>query len=116
MLTFGESGLPSDILDVINENPKFKKPSPIQAVAWPVALQGRDMIGIAQTGSGKTLAFILPALVHANAAMDAGREGPSVLVMAPTRELACQIEEEAAKFAEGVGLTTLCLYGGRGRK
>jgi len=116
VLSFGESSLPADVLDILSQNPKFKAPSPIQAQAWPVALQGRDMIGIAQTGSGKTLAFILPAIVHATAAMEAGRASPTVLVMAPTRELACQIEEETAKFAEAAGLTSLAVYGGLGRQ
>ena len=62
--TFEESGLPRYLIDSILANPKFQKPSAIQAQAWPVALQGRDVFGIAQTGSGKTLAFILPAIVH----------------------------------------------------
>lgn len=116
VFAFSESSLPSDVLEVIGENPKFKKPSAIQAQAWPVALQGRDMIGISQTGSGKTLAFILPAIVHATAAMEDGREGPTVLVMAPTRELAMQIEDEANKYCEAAGLTSLALFGGMGRK
>jgi len=63
-LTFEESGFPKHVLAKIKEA-GFEKPSPIQSASWPVVLQGRDMVGIAQTGSGKTLSFILPAIVHA---------------------------------------------------
>merc|ERR1719198_2937883 len=64
----------------------FREPTPIQVVGWPVALAGRDMVGIAETGSGKTLAFLLPAIVHINAQPYLSRgDGPIVLVMA-----ACQ--------------------------
>jgi len=66
---------------------------------WPVALSGRDMIGIAETGSGKTLAFMLPAMIHINAQQPLGRgDGPICLVLAPTRELAVQINGECEKF------------------
>ena len=75
-------------------------PTAIQSQAWPIALQGRDMIGIAQTGSGKTLSFILPAITHCLAQKEQKKgAGPIVLVLAPTRELAIQIEQEAQKFA-----------------
>lgn len=62
--SFAESSLPKYLVDQLEAEPKFKKPSAIQAQSWPVALQGRDLIGIAQTGSGKTLSFILPGIVH----------------------------------------------------
>lgn len=78
----------------------FEKPSPIQAQAWPVLLRGEDLIGIAQTGTGKTLAFLLPAMIHTeNQSVPRGqRGGPNVLVLAPTRELALQIEKEVGKY------------------
>lgn len=78
----------------------FKTPSPIQAQAWPILLKGEDLIGIAQTGTGKTLAFLLPAMIHTeNQTVPRGqRGGPNVLVLAPTRELAQQIEREVAKY------------------
>lgn len=80
----------------------FEKPSPIQAQMWPVLLRGEDCIGIAQTGTGKTLAFLLPALIHTDGQPHArgveARGGPNVLVLAPTRELAIQIEKEVAKY------------------
>ena len=82
------------------QSQQFKDPSPIQCQAWPVLLKGHDLIGIAQTGTGKTLAFLLPAFVHIEGQPTprSERSGPSVLIMAPTRELAQQIEREVAKF------------------
>ena len=57
-----------DVLRMLREPaPRFERPSPIQMQAWPILLQGRDLIGIAQTGTGKTLAFLLPAYVHIEA-------------------------------------------------
>ena len=64
-----------------------------------MALSGRDMIGIAETGSGKTLSYLLPAIVHINAQpILAPGDGPIVLVLAPTRELAVQIQQEGERF------------------
>jgi len=69
------------------------------AQGWPIALSGKDTIGIAQTGSGKTLSFLLPGLIHLSAQPPLQRgDGPIVLVLAPTRELVQQIEVEAKKF------------------
>ena len=70
---------------------------------------GRDLVGIAQTGSGKTLSFLLPAIVHINAQpyLKPG-DGPIVLVLAPTRELAVQIQEECAKFGSTSSIKHTC--------
>ncbi|TXG50212.1 hypothetical protein EZV62_022736 [Acer yangbiense] len=91
----------------------FVEPTPIQAQGWPMALKGRDLIGIAETGSGKTLAYLMPALVHviAQPRLVQG-EGPIVLVLAPTRELAVQIQEEALKFGSRASIRSTCVYGG----
>ncbi|XP_053689269.1 probable ATP-dependent RNA helicase DDX43 [Sabethes cyaneus] len=99
------------------EKAKFTKPSPIQSQAWPVLLKGEDLIGIAQTGTGKTLAFLLPAFVHIEGqpVPRGERGGPNVLVMAPTRELALQIEKEVFKY-QFRGIRALCLYGGGDRR
>ncbi|CAG0885174.1 unnamed protein product [Darwinula stevensoni] len=88
-----------DILEEIYKQ-RFEKPSPIQCQAWPVLLKGYDLIGIAQTGTGKTLAFLLPALIHIDSQPipREKREGPSCLILAPTRELALQIEGEVKKY------------------
>lgn len=104
-----------EILKEIEKN-KFVKPTPIQSQCWPILLQGKDLIGIAQTGTGKTLAFLLPALVHIDGqpAPRHARKGPSVLVLSPTRELALQIEEESKKYSYK-DIKCLCIYGGGNR-
>jgi len=90
----------------------FPAPTPIQQYAWPILINRRDVVGVAKTGSGKTLAFLLPAmslLLESRADM---RGPPAILVLAPTRELACQIEQEAKKFGATAGMRATCLYGG----
>ncbi|KAH7966146.1 hypothetical protein HPB49_014041 [Dermacentor silvarum] len=88
-----------EIFDEIYKN-KFTKPSPIQSQAWPILLQGQDLIGISHTGTRMTLAFLLPALIHIDSqpVPREERKGPSCLVLAPTRELAQQIERETKKY------------------
>ncbi|XP_062570833.1 probable ATP-dependent RNA helicase DDX43 [Saccostrea cucullata] len=105
-----------EILDTIY-NQNFKEPSPIQKQAWPVLLQGDDLIGIAQTGTGKTLAFLLPAFIHIDQQPVPREErgGPNVLVLSPTRELALQIEAEVKKFHYR-GIKSVCVYGGGNRR
>lgn len=118
--TFEESSFPgiflpfNSFLDYVVEMLKtagFQAPTPIQSQGWPMALSGRDMVGIAQTGSGKTLAYALPAVVHINAqpSLQVG-DGPIALVLAPTRELAVQIRQECTKFGKWIRST--CVYGG----
>ncbi|XP_052007477.1 probable ATP-dependent RNA helicase DDX43 [Xyrauchen texanus] len=95
----------------------FQKPTPIQSQAWPIILKGIDLIGIAQTGTGKTLAYLLPGFIH----MDEQpvprdkREGPGMLVLTPTRELALQIEAECSKYSYK-GFKSVCIYGGADRR
>lgn len=105
-----------EILDEIKKN-NFEKPSPIQSQSWPVLLSGYDLIGIAQTGSGKTLAYLLPAMIHIDNQTTPRdeRPGPTALIIAPTRELAQQIEKEAKKYSYR-NIRTVCLYGGGDRK
>lgn len=110
--TFEEASFPDYIMDSIKKA-GFSKPSPIQVQGWPVALSGHDMIGIAATGSGKTCAFLLPGMVHINAQPHLQRgDGPVALILAPTRELAVQIKEEADKFGGSSGIKNICVYGG----
>ena len=95
----------------------YSEPTITQAVSWPIVLSGTDLVSVAKTGSGKTLAFLMPCLhqMRAGSASGQGYGGaafPSLLVMAPTRELACQIEVEAAKFGNAIGLRSTCVYGG----
>ncbi|EEF49276.1 dead box ATP-dependent RNA helicase, putative [Ricinus communis] len=109
---FQEANFPGYCLEVIAKL-GFVEPTPIQAQGWPMALKGRDVIGIAETGSGKTLAYVLPALVHVSAQPRLVQgEGPVVLILAPTRELAVQIQEEALKFGSRANIRTTCIYGG----
>lgn len=91
----------------------FQAPTPCQSQGWPMALTGRDIVVVAETGSGKTLGFIIPALIHIQyqQPLQTG-EGPIALVVAPTRELACQIEKEAQRFGSELGISMCCVYGG----
>jgi len=112
---FDKAPFPDYIMEEI-KNAGFVKPSSIQIQGWPVALSGRDMVGIAETGSGKTLAFLLPGVVHINAQPHLERgDGPIMLVMAPTRELAVQIQEECNRFGRSSGIKNTCCYGGVSR-
>ncbi|RKO96560.1 p68 RNA helicase, partial [Caulochytrium protostelioides] len=110
--TFEEANFPPYVLQEVVAL-GFDKPTPIQSQGWPMALSGRDMVGIASTGSGKTLAFTLPAIVHINAQplLQPG-DGPVVLILAPTRELAIQIQVECNKFGKSSRIHNTCLYGG----
>ncbi|CAE7840008.1 TOP3B [Symbiodinium sp. CCMP2592] len=92
----------------------FAAPTPIQAQVWPVACQGLDVIGIARTGSGKTLAYLYPAYLWMGSHRGSG--GVRSLILAPTRELATQIHEEAGKFAAAAKFTSACVYGGVPKK
>lgn len=70
----------------------FEHPTPIQAQALPCALAGRDVVGIAKTGSGKTFAFVWPMIIHVNHRSPSSKgDGPTALILAPTRELCQQI-------------------------
>jgi len=91
----------------------YEAPTPIQAQGWPISLQGRDFVGIAQTGSGKTLGYILPAIVHINHQPYLERgDGPIALVLAPTRELAQQILTVAQDFGSSSKIRSTCVFGG----
>ncbi|XP_029786451.1 DEAD box protein 53 [Suricata suricatta] len=94
----------------------FQKPTPIQSQAWPIILQGIDLIGVAQTGTGKTLSYLMPGFIHLNnqSASREERNGPGMLVLIPTRELALQVEAECSKYSYN-GLKSVCIYGGRNR-
>ena len=77
------------------------------------ALSGVNTVGIAQTGSGKTLAYLLPGIIHVNAQPYLERgDGPIVLVLAPTRELAQQIQESASAFGKSSRVKNTCVFGG----
>ncbi|XP_048756117.2 probable ATP-dependent RNA helicase DDX23 [Ostrea edulis] len=112
--------LPKEILDVI-EKVGYKEPTPIQRQAIPIGLQNRDIIGVAETGSGKTAAFLLPLLKWITSLpklerFDDNDQGPYAIILAPTRELAQQIEEETIKFGEHLNIRTVAIIGGISRE
>lgn len=98
-------GIAPKILDIL-ERIKFKVPTPIQLKAIPLAIEGKDLIGIAQTGTGKTHSFAIPMVQNL-----AQKKGVG-LVLAPTRELAIQIDEAFQGIAHSFGMKTACLIGG----
>ena len=112
-----EANFPPQIVRAVDEA-GYEKPSPIQRQAIPIGQRRRDIIGIAETGSGKTAAFILPLLCnllqapieHLDRCAD---QGPLAIVMAPTRELAQQIDEECCKLAKYTKFQTCCVVGGQ---
>ncbi|SZF01628.1 unnamed protein product [Blumeria hordei] len=109
---FDEAGFPGYVINEVKAQ-GFPAPTAIQSQGWPMALSGRDVVGIAETGSGKTLTYCLPAIVHINAQpLLAPGDGPIVLVLAPTRELAVQIQQEITKFGKSSRIRNTCVYGG----
>lgn len=110
-----ESGLGNLILDSLDRY-GFEEPTPIQRQAIPIALQKRDLIGIAETGSGKTLAFLLPMLSYIatlpRLSDERALDGPYGLILAPTRELALQIEQETKRFGQAFGFRSVAIVGG----
>ncbi len=110
--SFDEVYIPDYVMNEIVRQ-KYDKPTPIQAQGWPIALSGVNMVGIAQTGSGKTLGYILPAIVHINNQPNLQRgDGPIALVLAPTRELAQQIQTIANDFGSASYVRNTCIFGG----
>jgi ATP-dependent RNA helicase RhlE len=111
-LPFTSLGLGSKLSQAIKEK-GYVEPTPIQAKAIPVILSGRDVIGVAQTGTGKTAAFVLPILERLSTAPDNQRL-MRVLVIAPTRELVAQIEENVRAYGRHLPLRYATIFGGVG--
>lgn len=106
--SFSDLSLNKSLLKILDEI-GYEKPSPIQAQAIPLLLDGRDIIGQAQTGTGKTAAFALPFISN----IDLKQKDPQLLVLAPTRELAIQVAEAFQKYATHMkGFHVLPVYGG----
>jgi ATP-dependent RNA helicase DeaD len=106
--TFTEFGLEPEVLQAILDM-GFEEATPIQSMAIPVAMLGRDMIGQAQTGTGKTAAFGVPIINKILKTEDR----IVALMMAPTRELAIQVAEEIEKLGRFKGIRSLAIYGGQ---
>ena len=111
-----ESGLPRELLDACYKA-GYTKPTPIQMQAIPIAMMPKDMVGISSTGSGKTAAFVLPMLFYIKQLPPVtpaiAADGPYALVLAPSRELALQIEQEATKFSSFCKFKVCSIVGGR---
>jgi ATP-dependent RNA helicase RhlE len=116
-MSFQPLGLDPHILQAIQEA-GYTEPTPIQSAAIPVVIAGGDVIGIAQTGTGKTAAFTLPILTRltSNPIPQGQRRRTRVLVLAPTRELVAQIEENVLAYAKHLPLKIAKVYGGVGEK
>ena len=111
-MPFTALGLRPQITKAVRES-GYTEPTPIQTKAIPAVLRGRDVIGIAQTGTGKTAAFVLPILERLSAhGSKMGRRGVRALIVAPTRELVVQTEENVRKYARHLHLRSVTIYGG----
>ncbi|XP_066906275.1 probable ATP-dependent RNA helicase DDX23 [Halyomorpha halys] len=109
-----------EIMEIVDKV-GYKDPTPIQRQAIPIGLQNRDIIGVAETGSGKTLAFLVPLLMWIQSLpkierLEDADQGPYAIILAPTRELAQQIEEETNKFGGPLGIRTVVVVGGLSRE
>ena len=113
-MSFSTLGLTPEIQSALDAA-GYREPTPIQAEAIPPILKGEDVIGIAQTGTGKTAAFTLPllTLLHKRKAKD---RGIRALILAPTRELVAQIQENVARYSSDIPLRCVSIYGGVGEK
>ena len=111
-VNFDSFGLP-ELMLVTLAREGLVSPTPIQEMSIPLLLEGRDLIGLAQTGTGKTAAFLLPLMTHLgySAAVRAGQP-PKALILAPTRELANQIEQNVSKLSADLNIRHLAVFGG----
>ena len=115
-MPFRALGLEANILKAVQEA-GYTEPTPIQAEAIPLILAGHDLIGIAQTGTGKTAAFVLPILAKlAGMVGGANRKCIRALVVAPTRELVVQIEENVRAYAKHLPMRMATVFGGVGER
>ena len=106
---FADLGLSEPMLEALRDA-GYKHPTPIQAQAVPLALKGRDLIGLAQTGTGKTAAFTIPIIER----LLGGPHRTRALILTPTRELCVQVEESFARYGKHSGLDVIPVYGGVG--
>jgi superfamily II DNA/RNA helicase len=107
-MTFKELGLNESLQEALSFM-GFENATPVQEQAIPIILDGKDILACAQTGTGKTAAFILPIL---NMLSDQPKDGIKTLVIAPTRELAMQIEQQVQGFSYFAGVSSIAIYGG----
>jgi ATP-dependent RNA helicase RhlE len=108
-VTFADLGLTAPMLKALADA-GYQRPTPIQAQAVPLALKGRDIIGLAMTGTGKTAAFVIPIIER----LLGGPKRTRALILTPTRELCVQVEESFRKYGKHSGLGVIPVYGGVG--
>ena len=111
-MLFNELGLRPEILAALEER-GYKEPTPIQELAIPYVLMGRDVLGCAQTGTGKTAGFALP-MIEILSSGKAKARMPRSIILEPTRELAAQVAENFAYYGKGLNLSVALLTGGQG--
>lgn len=112
VISFAHFNFPEPVMKQIRKM-SYEKPTPIQSQGVPIAMAGRDIIGIAKTGSGKTAAYLWPLIIHIMDQKNLQKgDGPIGLVLAPTRELCQQIYQEAKKFGKAYNINVVCAYGG----
>src|SRR5919199_537891 len=116
---FAALGLTAALIDTLSAL-GYEEPTPIQREAIPPLLEGRDLLGQAATGTGKTAAFALPLIQRFVPARSDGDDGgpvrsraPSVLILAPTRELAMQVAEAVHRYGKALGVCAVPIYGGQ---
>ena len=114
-MNFKELNLIKPLLQALDDQ-GYETPTPIQAQAIPLLLEGRDVLGCAQTGTGKTAAFALPVLQHISQALEeaprSGKRPIRALVLSPTRELVAQIAENFKAYSRYLPIKHLVIFGG----
>ncbi len=111
MNTFADLGLSESILKAVSEK-GYETPSPIQAKAIPIVLEGTDLLAAAQTGTGKTAGFVLPILHKISQAQAGSHKGIKALILTPTRELAAQIQQNIIDYSKHLDISSLVVFGG----
>ena len=115
MPNFESLGLCNDILKAI-KNEGYERPTPVQELAIPLLIGGRDVLGVAQTGTGKTAAFALPVLEKLSFSKSPGKRNIRALILSPTRELAAQIDQRFYVYSKYVDIRHMVIFGGVGQK
>ncbi len=111
MTTFRELGLAEPLLRALSAE-GYEVPTPVQELAIPPLIEGRDVLGVAQTGTGKTAAFALPVLQALLPKNQSGKRRIRALVLSPTRELAAQIGDRFAAYADELDVRHFVIFGG----
>ncbi len=110
-MSFTQLGLSAELMRAVAEQ-GYDKPTPVQAQAIPVVLEGHDLMAAAQTGTGKTAGFVLPVLQLLGSRPARAKNKPRVLVLTPTRELAAQVEDSVSTYGKYVPTKSAVIYGG----